>query len=120
MPKYSVALLLCMGITCSNAQVKHSIAVSVVQGVGCPVVSGLEETEHIQVFPNPVNTSFFTIRTDFKKADAQLFDLGGTSVFSGEIENGELEINVDQISSGVYIINVFQGERIHKMKIRIK
>jgi len=120
MPKYTMALLLCIGIACSNAQIKHSIPVSISQRLGCPIVAGLEETGHIRVFPNPVNTSFFTVRTDLKKADVQLFDLRGTSVFSGEIENGELEINVDQIISGIYIINVSQGERFHKMKIRIK
>lgn len=111
---------MCLVSTYSFAQTTHSIEVSVNQGIGCPVVAGLEDENHIRVFPNPVNTSSFTIQSDLSAGRVELHDLRGTVIHSGDLVNGELEVEVSGINSGVYIINIIESDRIHKMKIRIK
>ncbi|MEP5610880.1 MAG: T9SS type A sorting domain-containing protein [Cyclobacteriaceae bacterium] len=120
MPKYAMLLLLCIGVTCSTAQIKHTVSVSVNQGLDCPVVSGLSEFDHIKVYPNPVRTSSFTIETDFETGGVELRDLRGTLMLSDEIVNGKVEIDVNQIYSGIYFITISDKSNVYKVKIQIK
>lgn len=120
MPKYIVTFLLCLAFIHSQAQTTHSVVVAVNQAPGCPIVSGLEETEHIKVFPNPVNTTSFTIQSDLTDAMVQIHDLKGIVVWQDHLDDNQLEVEASNFKSGVYIINILKEDRIHKMKIQIR
>ena len=120
MPKYFATLFICLIASCTFAQTTHSIEVSINQGARCPVVTGLENSHHIAVFPNPVNTSSFTIQSDLSEGRVELHDLRGTIIHRGNLVDGKLEVKVSEINSGIYIINIIETNRIHRLKIQIK
>lgn len=79
---------------------------------------------NLKVFPNP-NSGNFEIRlfsTSSEKINLQLFDLKGRVIYSESVnESGEINksVSVDNLSTGVYLLKVTQGNRQATKKIVI-
>ena len=77
------------------------------------------------VFPNPTSESLHIksfSNCDIHKIEYKLFNLMGTEIKSNIIEVGDFdsEINLNGITSGIYIIELFKnGILIHSYKIII-
>ncbi|MBU1719797.1 MAG: CotH kinase family protein [Bacteroidetes bacterium] len=74
------------------------------------------------VFPNPAN-DFVTCRWKSSgNASLEMFNMGGSLVFSGiaqTIEDGEMRINVSSYPSGVYFVKFYDGRNIAVKKLII-
>ncbi len=85
-------------------------------------VDQLATNELVQVFPNPAS-SLLTIRaTAFKNENAQLqlFNTGGVLVKDVTLKGGELQMNVEDLASGVYVIHITGDNRIISERLVIE
>ncbi|NVO04001.1 MAG: T9SS type A sorting domain-containing protein, partial [Bacteroidetes bacterium] len=92
-----------------------------VSNVGVQNIS--QEIDEISIFPNPIK-NYFNISLKSKSSDlitVNIFDLTGKIVFSqlSNVIEGHnlLKVNIDEIASGNYIVNL-QGQKINS-NIRI-
>ena len=98
---------------------------SVNQGVQQPyeitVISGIIENSNnrlsISVFPNP-STDILTLKIeniDLKDLSYQLFDSKGTLLLSDKIIGNQSNINLFSLTSGIYLLKVF--DRRYTIKV---
>ncbi|QYS90828.1 T9SS type A sorting domain-containing protein [Flavobacterium covae] len=79
--------------------------------------------EKFEIFPNPSNGKFnITLSTD-QEVTIQLFDLGGRNMFERKYEakgsEFNSEIDLSNISSGVYILNIESKNKKESRRIII-
>lgn len=62
----------------------------------------------VMIFPNPIETPQFKIRTNSNIDKIEIFDLVGKMVFSQEIEffSSIYTINLPEIKKGVYVVKI--------------
>ena len=69
--------------------------------------SVLAETEDINVYPNPVISSFeLTVPDELIGNTASLFDVFGKQVKSFVVNSGKMQVDVSGLTGGVYILNI--------------
>ena len=84
-------------------------------GATCSTIGIAENTlDNFKVYPNPVenqlNLSWSSI--DFSdEMNIQIFNLNGEKVFEQSNDQKSSEINVSQLSSGVYLLKIISGEK---------
>ncbi|MCB2197057.1 MAG: T9SS type A sorting domain-containing protein [Bacteroidetes bacterium] len=113
--------------------------VEVSNGFGCSqtseslnlIVSGTEEwTEinsekpNIQIFPNP-NTGRFNVQINNEEKDRyyyKIINITGHEIMSGTIKNSNQnqEINIENATEGVYLIQIFNAKENYTAKLLIK
>ena len=71
--------------------------------------------EDLNVYPNPTE-SIITIKTNFVSSIYQIQSLNGSIVKTGSGE-GEFSININDLPSGVYFLNLDNGIRNYQTKI---
>lgn len=101
------------------AQTTHNVTVAINQGPGCPIVTGLTDSRMFKIFPNPAEESF-KIESQLSHASFILYDNEGRKMLSGELKNGSKDLNVNQLSPGVYHLILKAGTESDKIKIRIQ
>uniref|UniRef100_UPI001300375B T9SS type A sorting domain-containing protein n=1 Tax=Psychroflexus aestuariivivens TaxID=1795040 RepID=UPI001300375B len=85
-----------------------------------------ENFENFSVYPNPVANQQFTIQTSHlagEDVDLKLFNISGQIVMLQSLKlnsNGALNVQSNQLSSGVYILELTQGKQSFKEKLIIK
>lgn len=78
-------------------------------------VSGLIGS--VLVYPNPVVTSF-KLKNGPVGGSFRLTNIGGQSVLNGTISNSDQEINIAQLPSSVYFLEIIQnGRTVEKIKL---
>jgi hypothetical protein len=119
MTKYiTITLCALLGYT-TNAQTTHHLNVAINQGVECPVIAGLDESDLFSAFPNPAEFSF-TIHSPIREAEIQLIDLNGRKVRSKKMLTGKIEIEVSDLPKGIYIIHFLHESGSDQIKIKIQ
>lgn len=84
------------------------------------IVTSLEETDFIDVFPNPTN-EFLVIETHRKIEKIQLFDLLGNTVYTKDkIDDTKHEIDVRSLSKGVYICLLIYNHGSESIKVIVE
>lgn len=102
-----------------NAQTAHEVTVAINQGIECPVVAGLGESDLFSIYPNPVEFSF-TIQSAIKEAEIKLIDLNGRNVRTRKMIDGRLEVEVADLPSGIYILHFLHVNGADNIKIKIQ
>ena len=70
-------------------------------------IAGLEENLGVyQIFPNPANEKLFISGLSPKSVTFMLHDMQGQTVLSGQIQNGNAEINLEQLKNGSYLLQL--------------
>ncbi|MCZ2101642.1 MAG: T9SS type A sorting domain-containing protein [Chitinophagales bacterium] len=69
---------------------------------------------HLKLYPNPT-TGIVTIETLDTPAKVDIYDLNGSLVQS--VHNVTLEVNIDNLPSGVYILNILNNQINERHKI---
>jgi len=85
-------------------------------------VDQLTINDIVQVFPNPASTQL-TIRASAfqnENALAQVFNISGQLVKTFTLNSGEAQVNVEELASGVYVIQINGEERIFSERIVIE
>ena len=77
-----------------------------------------QNSDNINIFPNPTNDQFFieTITTD--KLTVDLYDVNGRHVFSACISDKE-NINVTSLDNGAYTLTIKTADRVINKKLAI-
>ena len=84
--------------------------------VGLPAVT----EGNLRVYPNPAN-SFFTIEdSEPKKKYIQLFNVNGQVVYKEESNSQRININTQQLPSGLYFLRIEKGKDQFSQHILIK
>ena len=80
----------------------------------------LNETKGISVSPNPAIGSFMLTLEGTGSAQVELFNLVGQKVYGTTTADQTLNINVANLSHGVYMLKVAQNGKIHTSKVIVK
>jgi hypothetical protein len=73
------------------------------------------------VFPNPVRNGKLTITTfNTVKKEVIIYNVLGKQVFLQIFRGNRKQLDVSQISSGIYIMKVLEGDKVATKKLVIK
>ncbi|WP_422361657.1 T9SS type A sorting domain-containing protein [Reichenbachiella sp.] len=118
MKRYITILCLFSAEFCFG-QTVHEVTVSIGQGVGCPVVAGIDHSPYFEVFPNPASTAL-TIQTKMEEAHFRLTDIQGRTVRFSQVQKNRTEIDIHGLPRGIYILHLQNGKTIDAVKVRIQ
>ena len=78
--------------------------------------------KNVKIYPNPVNNNSFNIETPFNHSiQLHLMDIYGRLILSKELLQNNNQIKLNNISGGIYIIQLIDNNRIiHQQKIVMK
>jgi hypothetical protein len=88
--------------------------------INCPAVTSVSETSNevqISIFPNPAgNTVNIELPVDIKNAEVKIYNLSGKAEkIISDINSSNLSIEINDLSDGLYFIELKNGEsRINK------
>ena len=104
----------------TNTGTTGSVAQGVQQPYEISVVSGVDETENINLilsaYPNPT-TDFLTLKIDasstlsIQSMSHQLYDISGKLLESKKIEGNETSIDMKNLVPAIYFLKVIQGSK---------
>ena len=81
-------------------------------------VSDNDMPDKIIIYPNPASENI-TLSSSFRIKNLEIFDARGVKVFS-DFMNGEfMEINVADLSSGIYFIKLYTDEKFYIQKFQV-
>jgi hypothetical protein len=83
------------------------------------VATGVEE---VRVYPNPNNGNFFIeIPNAEETAYVKVLDIQGRAVLEKESAgSSQVQIHMQQVSAGVYFVEVKNGETLYRTKIVVE
>jgi hypothetical protein len=87
--------------------------ITIHQDAGTAIKNDMDNT-NVLIFPNPTNTIIF-INNIEQNASASIFDSKGTMVLNKQIINNQIDIT--ELSSGIYILHVIYSDKIITKKI---
>lgn len=96
-----------------------SVAVSAQENKAGNTTNGKEPIEGLNIYPNPVSGGklYITSKTGQTK-DVEIFDVLGKRILVASISGKEL--NISDLTPGVYIIKVKEGEASETRKLIVK
>lgn len=68
-------------------------------------VNHSKDFKKIEIYPNPINSNFLYIKTE-NNTSFELVDLLGKKISAGELYYGENALNIENFSTGMYILKV--------------
>ena len=80
-----------------------------------PSFVGSVNPDFIKIFPNPTE-KYFTVTTPYKieNRKIELFNVTGQNVLSEKLFSEKTKIDISNLSKGVYIYNVLNGNKLNK------
>ena len=83
-------------------------------------ITAINDNSSIQVYPNPCNKEFFIDvinKNNSKDITVEIYNTLGEQLYSEKSTENKLKINCGSFASGIYFLNVREGNTIHKEKI---
>ena len=71
--------------------------------------------ENINIYPNPTANVLY-IKSNYS-LDYDMFNIVGQKIISGQINEGDNELNLRQYSNGIYFIKFIKNNRVYTKKI---
>tara|TARA_R110002124_G_scaffold71661_1_gene191852 strand:+ start:7870 stop:9951 length:2082 start_codon:yes stop_codon:yes gene_type:complete len=82
---------------------------------------GENTIEGFAAYPNPVNNGMLTIRSSNSgEKNITIYNVLGKRVFQQKFSSATKQLNVSNISSGIYIMKVIEGDKVATKKLVIK
>lgn len=96
-----------------------------VEDSGYQIVTGIKTVSpntinEVNVYPNPVSNSLHINLKSFQNTNFQLVDMKGNQIQAGSIQSTDQEIDVSQLPSGNYILQLTQNNTYKKAFVIIK
>lgn len=82
-------------------------------------INELQQIDDIKIVPNP-NNGFFKIETSLTIKSIQLYNVNGKEVYFNEMNSNDDEINVSNLTSGIYFIKIESKTNTIYKKISIR
>jgi hypothetical protein len=79
----------------------------------CDGINQINANNSISIYPNPASTELFIKAENFKPVRLTLYDISGQVLQSGKFEP---HIDISQLSSGVYFIEVKAGNEVARKR----
>jgi hypothetical protein len=77
----------------------------------------INKNEGIQIWPNPAqNELTINILTEFAKAGFNIYNLVGNELLTGTLQPGLQQINLSDLSNGIYIIKINADDKVRSFK----
>ena len=91
----------------------------------CSNLSGIDDlsAEHfISIYPNPSNGIFqFNLENiQSVKANLQIYNILGEMVYSATTEKQQIQIDISNLSKGIYLVKVYESTKIYTQKITLQ
>jgi basic endochitinase B len=90
--------------------------------INCSITETLNSSEFeaskLSIFPNPVNNILY-VNHSTKIEKLELFNSLGQLVFSSKYNSDKIELNVNEYSSGLYLIKFYSDNNIYTQRIFI-
>jgi len=83
---------------------------------GAPLAVGELDANSFQLYPNPA-TNTVSIESELQKCKYELSDLSGKLIFTGSANTQKFELDLSGFESGVYLLTLFNEEKVGRMKI---
>ena len=74
----------------------------------------------IYIYPNPASDKLYVNSTDLQVNKIQLLDLTGRIVYSKNVQLQNESIDISGIVSGMYIVKMYQDNRVKTTKLCVK
>ncbi len=97
-----------LNLTNSNV----SLNITMTSSVGIESLSDLG----ISIYPNPASNFVNIVSDNLGSLNVSFTDISGKTVLQTLVENRKTVLDISDISSGIYIINIKSGKKIYKMK----
>jgi hypothetical protein len=108
-----------------NAVFLEAVTVNSFQVVENPNtnVNDLWNNKQVRIYPNPVKDKLYVknLQSEQKAVGLTISDITGNIItidFANDLNNGEMEINVSQLSEGIYILKWDNGHTFRFVKIK--
>ena len=100
----------------SNSNGSH--AVKIVLPNGCTHTSSCyNETDLLDIYPNPNNGTFFIKSKNDKIKNIELHNISGQRILQKDYWQGRNTVTIDLLSSGIYILRIRTDKKTYTMKI---
>ena len=87
--------------------------VSVVQCIG---ISESSKIFPVKVYPNPAKDKLFIVASSPESFTYMVYDLLGAEVMRSRVASNYIEVDVSELETGIYFIEVAVGEQIRRVK----
>ncbi|MFD2999073.1 M4 family metallopeptidase [Pontibacter toksunensis] len=77
---------------------------------------GNEVSQDVVVYPNPAASHIF-VSTPAKEATVSVLSMTGAALLKVELRHGSTDINVSSLPSGIYLLEVHDGQKRHYQRI---
>jgi len=84
------------------------------------VVTGLNEKSGISIYPNPTDNNLYVDLNRSINGELSLVDILGKEVRSQTIRGSKSQINLNELSSGVYILKISTADEVISHRIQLK
>lgn len=87
---------------------------------GADVNTGIHTTskeEPFLLYPNPTNENVFFRVTNGSTGEVSIMDVKGSILYKGRISAGENEINLNQLSQGIYFMQIQLNDDVYYQKL---
>ncbi len=82
---------------------------------------GKNSIQGFSSYPNPVNNGMLTVSTsNSNEKEVSIYNVLGKRVFEEKFSGGRKQLNVSQLTSGIYIMKVIEGDKVATKKLVIK
>lgn len=106
--------------TFSNKEGCSNTASSDINVVKCLGTHNTEENSELIVYPNPVHQELHIIDPSDNIEHLQIFNYTGQQVFSGKANSKEKDIHINNLSPGIYMVDVITDKGKHVFQKIIK
>lgn len=79
---------------------------------------GVDELENaVSIYPNPFSDQLTIQLGNWVSSTVQIYDMNGALILDLQVPGSEMTINLDAISSGVYVLKVINGSETYQTRI---
>jgi len=81
-------------------------------------VTDMQLQSQVQVFSS--QQTLYLMNTSEKNLNFEIFTINGQRVHNGEIEQGDTEVNISQLSKGMYLVKIYNQQHNFFVKKIVK
>ena len=109
-----------MGSNCYTVTAQCIVGESNFSNESCIVgIDDIESTRDIRIFPNPAHDQF-TVAADFPFTQVSVVNLLGQEIIQQKVNDSRAEISTDDLSRGIYLVKILDGNNWIVKKIVVE